>query len=128
MYLNNQIAEGLIDQIIDRINTYKKCVHHLTEKGIEGYIIETEQPGHMTISVEDLDAREYTLKQTDCPDVLSEELMYDVLEGTFLDDNFEILDLRPMRWQDWYNERIDNIQNTIKTLSEYINTNIKHRF
>lgn len=123
IFLKTDIARDLIDQILDRINTYKKCVHHLTEKGIEGYIVETEQPGHLTVSVKDLDNKDFRLEQTECPDVLCEELMYGVLEGTFLDDNFEILNLHPMRWQDWYKERIDCISKTLKTLSEYIEHN-----
>ena len=125
MFLDNRTAEDLIDQILDRINVYKKCVSELTERGIEGYIIQTEQPNHLTISVENVENREYVLERTEYPDIMSEELMYDVLEGTFLDDNFEVLELSPMRWQDWYNERIDKIQETVKALSEYIE---KHKY
>ena len=74
---------------------------------------------------ENVENREYVLERTEYPDIMSEELMYDVLEGTFLDDNFEVLELSPMRWQDWYNERIDKIQETVKALSEYIE---KHKY
>ena len=80
----------------------------------------TEQVNHLTVSVKDVESREYVLEQTEYPDIMTEELMYDVLEGTFLDYNFEVLELTPMRWQDWYDERIDKIQETVKALSEYI--------
>lgn len=120
MFLNIRTAEDLIDRILDRLNVYKKCVSSLSERGIEGYIIQTEQVNHLTISVKNVESREYVLEQTEYPDIMTEELMYDVLEGTFLDYNFEVLELTPMRWQDWYNERIDKIQETVRTLSEYI--------
>lgn len=120
MFLNRKIAEELVDDILDRMNVYKKSVKNLQDREIEGYVIQTDTLNHMVVKIKDMDVREYELEETCYPDVMCEELMYDVLEGIFLDKNLEVVNLQPMRWQDYYRERIEKLEATCKTMQEYI--------
>lgn len=122
--MKKQEVIELCDRILDMTNLYKRNIEILNQRCIIGYVIKTSSGQTITSKkVNDSefdDIEEYMIEDSPQPSIYDEETMYEILESVIINKNCEIEELYPMRWQDYFEEKITKLHETLKVIADNI--------